>query len=136
MGRVLDSLTQSPSSNFSDDGEILNLVRQHVAAAESLPKHISLERGTATIPLKGIDVPFHSSYIRGGIEPFRRYLETKILQENVDAEKLVGKFIPNVTAKPFSVDKEYVKEAARVTESAKLWQLLEEVRQHLIYCFV
>ena len=103
------------------------IVRRHVATAGNLSKPITLERGTATIPLKGIDVPFHSSYIRAGIDPYRRYLETKILPENVDIEKLVDKFIPNVTAKPFSVDRGYVEEAARIMNSTILRQLLKEV---------
>ncbi len=33
--------------------------------------HITLERGFATIPLPGIDVPFHSRYLWAGVLPFR-----------------------------------------------------------------
>lgn len=33
--------------------------------------HIKLERGFATIPLPGIDVPFHSRYLWAGVLPFR-----------------------------------------------------------------
>jgi fatty acid synthase subunit alpha len=33
--------------------------------------HIVLERGFATIPLPGIDVPFHSRYLWAGVMPFR-----------------------------------------------------------------
>lgn len=33
--------------------------------------HILLERGFATIPLPGIDVPFHSRYLWAGVMPFR-----------------------------------------------------------------
>jgi fatty acid synthase subunit beta len=33
--------------------------------------HIQLERGFATIPLPGIDVPFHSRYLWAGVMPFR-----------------------------------------------------------------
>jgi fatty acid synthase subunit alpha len=33
--------------------------------------HIKLERGFATIPLPGIDVPFHSHYLWAGVMPFR-----------------------------------------------------------------
>jgi fatty acid synthase subunit alpha len=32
--------------------------------------HIKLERGFATIPLPGIDVPFHSRYLWAGVMPF------------------------------------------------------------------
>jgi hypothetical protein len=33
--------------------------------------YIVLERGLATIPLAGIDVPFHSRYLWSGVMPFR-----------------------------------------------------------------
>jgi hypothetical protein len=33
--------------------------------------YITLERGIATIPLPGIDVPFHSRYLWAGLLPFR-----------------------------------------------------------------
>jgi fatty acid synthase subunit beta len=33
--------------------------------------YIILERGFATIPLPGIDVPFHSRYLWAGVMPFR-----------------------------------------------------------------
>ena len=33
--------------------------------------YITLERGIATIPLPGIDVPFHSRYLWAGVLPFR-----------------------------------------------------------------
>ena len=32
---------------------------------------IKLERGFATIPLPGLDVPFHSRYLWAGVMPFR-----------------------------------------------------------------
>jgi hypothetical protein len=33
--------------------------------------HIKVDRGFATIPLPGIDVPFHSRYLWAGVMPFR-----------------------------------------------------------------
>jgi fatty acid synthase subunit alpha len=33
--------------------------------------YLKLERGFATIPLPGIDVPFHSRYLWAGVMPFR-----------------------------------------------------------------
>jgi fatty acid synthase subunit beta len=33
--------------------------------------YIKLDRGFATIPLPGIDVPFHSRYLWAGVLPFR-----------------------------------------------------------------
>jgi fatty acid synthase subunit beta, fungi type len=124
MGHVLTTLSRSSPSAFSHES-LLSIVRAQTALSHDLAMPIELERGAATIPLRGIDVPFHSTHLRHGIEPYRRYLETKILEENVDLENLVGKFIPNVLAKPFSVEKEYVEEAARTMDSKKLRGVLE-----------
>ena len=33
--------------------------------------YITLERGIVTIPLPGINVPFHSQYLWAGVLPFR-----------------------------------------------------------------
>jgi fatty acid synthase subunit alpha, fungi type len=42
------------------------------AKAKQQPEgYIKLERGFATIPLPGIDVPFHSRYLWAGVMPFR-----------------------------------------------------------------
>lgn len=102
------------------------LIRGKATAAIGLRRPIELEQSTATTPLCGIDVPFHSTYLRKGIPAYRRYLETKILEENIDLRKLMA-FIPNVTAKTFSTDKEYVEEEARVTESESLRECLDNV---------
>src|SRR5258706_2183495 len=40
--------------------------------------YIRLERGFATIPLSGIDVPFHSRYLWAGVMPFRACMPTFI----------------------------------------------------------
>ena len=88
---------------------------------------IVVERGAATIPLSGIDIPFHSTYLRDGIAPYRKFLEGKILERNIDVDALVGKFIPNVTAKPFAVDRKYVEDAADITGSPILRRLMETV---------
>jgi fatty acid synthase subunit beta len=88
-----------------------------VAEAQQLKKPIDLARGKATIPLKGIDVPFHSSYLRPSVPAYRKYLIDKVKVEDIVPERLVGKFIPNVMARPFSLDREYFEEAARLTGS-------------------
>jgi fatty acid synthase subunit beta len=89
------------------------------------PQPIDLERGFATIPLKGISVPFHSSYLRNGVKPFKAFLEKNILKENVKADKLIGKYIPNLTAKPFEVTKEYFQDVYELTHSDKIKDVLD-----------
>ena len=124
MTQVLNTIAATHIT--PDEASLAMLIREKAKAALELARPIELEQGTATTPLRGIDVPFHSTYLRKGIPAYRQYLETKILEENIDLKKLMA-FIPNVTAKPFSTDKEYVEEVARVTESESLKELLDNV---------
>ena len=91
---------------------------------EAKPKPLDLERGFATIPLKGIDVPFHSTFLRSGVKPFRSFLLKKINKTTIDPSKLIGKYIPNVTAKPFELTKEYFEDVYRLTNSPKIKEVL------------
>ena len=92
--------------------------------------HIELERGFATIPLKGIDVPFHSTFLRSGVKPFRSFLMKKINKTSIDPGKLVGKYIPNVTAKPFEISREYFEEVYRLTKSPRILGVLERWEEY------
>lgn len=91
---------------------------------EAKPKPIDLQRGFATIPLKGIDVPFHSTFLRSGVKPFRSFLLKKIHKTSIDPQKLIGKYIPNVTARPFALTKEYFEDVYRLTSSPKIGAIL------------
>jgi fatty acid synthase subunit beta len=88
------------------------------------PRPIELQRGFATIPLRGIDVPFHSTFLRSGVKPFRNFLLKKIHKTSIDPSKLVGKYIPNVTAKPFELTREYFEDVYRLTNSPKIGNIL------------
>ena len=71
-------------------------------------------------------MPFHSSYLRDGIDTYREYLKGKIRKEDVVVDRLVDKFIPNLTGKPFSISRSYVSEVAQATNSKALHQLLKD----------
>ncbi|RLV90824.1 Fatty acid synthase subunit beta [Spathaspora sp. JA1] len=96
-------------------------------AKKSLAKDqpIDLERGFAVIPLKGISVPFHSSYLRSGVKPFQRFLCKKIPKSSVKPNDLIGKYIPNLTAKPFELTKEYFQDVFELTGSEKIKNILD-----------
>ena len=89
------------------------------------PQPIELERGFATIPLRGISVPFHSSYLRSGVKPFKNFLKKNIVKENVKVDRLIGKYIPNLTAKPFEITKEYFQDVYDLTHSEKIKEILD-----------
>jgi len=103
---------------------LVNIIHECAKQTEAKPKPLTLERGFATIPLKGIDVPFHSTFLRSGVKPFRSFLLKKINKTTIDPAKLIGKYIPNVTAKPFELTKEYFEEVYRLTNSPRIANVL------------
>ncbi|KAK5998239.1 Fatty acid synthase subunit beta [Cladobotryum mycophilum] len=105
-------------------GVLREVIRQCSAETEKKPQPLELQRGYATIPLRGIDVPFHSTFLRSGVKPFRSFLLKKINKTTIDPAKLVGKYIPNVTAKPFALTKEYFEDVYRLTNSPKIGAIL------------
>ncbi|KAJ9197095.1 hypothetical protein DTO021D3_6604 [Paecilomyces variotii] len=103
---------------------LVNIINECVKTTEAKPKPIQLERGFATIPLRGIDVPFHSTFLRSGVKPFRSFLLKKINKTTIDPSKLIGKYIPNVTARPFEITKEYFEDVYRLTNSPRIANIL------------
>ncbi|KAK1755563.1 fatty acid synthase subunit beta [Echria macrotheca] len=104
--------------------KLVEIIRGCAADTEAKPKPLELQRGFATIPLRGIDVPFHSTFLRSGVKPFRSFLLKKINKTTIDPAKLVGKYIPNVTARPFALTKEYFEDVYRLTNSPKIGHVL------------
>ena len=104
--------------------QLVEIIKGCAKETETKPKPIQLQRGLATIPLKGIDVPFHSTFLRSGVKPFRSFLLKKINKTSIDPSKLIGKYIPNVTAKPFHITKEYFEDVYKLTNSPKIKDIL------------
>ena len=86
---------------------------------------VNLERGFATIPLPGIDVPFHSRYLWPGVLSFRNYLIKKIDPLQLNPDRLVGKYIPNLIAESFEVTKAYVQKIFDQTASPRMEAVLK-----------
>ncbi|EYE93327.1 tetrafunctional fatty acid synthase subunit FAS1 [Aspergillus ruber CBS 135680] len=103
---------------------LVKIIQECQKQTESKPRPIALERGFATIPLRGIDVPFHSTFLRSGVKPFRSFLLKKINKTTIDPSKLIGKYIPNVTARPFEITKEYFEDVYRLTNSPRIAHIL------------
>ncbi|KAJ2747571.1 fatty acid synthase alpha subunit Lsd1 [Coemansia sp. BCRC 34301] len=74
-------------------------------------------RGKTTIPLPGIDVPFHSSQLLPGVDEFRALLQAKVRPESIDYSALHLCYIPNLTAVPFEVSREYFSLVHGITRS-------------------
>ncbi|KAL9619279.1 MAG: hypothetical protein Q9160_006131 [Pyrenula sp. 1 TL-2023] len=106
--------------------QLVDIINVCKATTLKKPSPIQLQRGFAVIPLKGIDVPFHSTFLRSGVKPFRSFLLKKIHKTSVDPSKLIGKYIPNVTARPFEISKEYFEEVYKLTNSPRIAKVLED----------
>lgn len=104
--------------------KLVEIIKACATETEAKPTPLELQRGFATIPLRGIDVPFHSTFLRSGVKPFRSFLLKKINKTTIDPAKLIGKYIPNVTAKPFALTKEYFEDVYRLTNSPKIGNIL------------
>ncbi|KAF0719350.1 hypothetical protein As57867_001093, partial [Aphanomyces stellatus] len=106
--------------------ESLVLIRAQKDSLLSKGKPFGLKRGTSTIPLVGIDVPFHSRKLLGGVPAFRELMRPMLKKEVLFGNKalLEGHYIPNLIAKPFSCTKEYVQEIVDLTGSPSLTPIL------------
>ncbi|ORY65186.1 fatty acid synthase beta subunit dehydratase [Pseudomassariella vexata] len=104
---------------------LVDIIRGAAEQTEAKPTPIELQRGLATIPLRGIDVPFHSTFLRSGVKPFRNFLNSQIKVTSVDPAKLIGKYIPNVTGRPFEITKEYIESVYAKTGSPNLKAILQ-----------
>ncbi|KAJ2904919.1 fatty acid synthase alpha subunit Lsd1, partial [Coemansia aciculifera] len=113
---VLDAVAEQGASPPTDDDW-----QAHIALVASRfvtePIDDRPVRGRATIPLPGIDVPFHSSQLLPGVDEFRALLQEKIQPENIDYSALHRRYIPNLTAVPFEVSREYFSLVHSITQS-------------------
>ena len=129
LGRLIDQLAEAPGQAClaEEQNELQTIIDSLLTKAKALPRPIQLQRGKATVPLEGIDVPFHSSLLRNTVDRFRQcLLRPGFLVDNIDVEQLVGKYIPNVMARPFSLEREYIQEAYELTGSPILKKMLAE----------
>ncbi|KAJ2244396.1 fatty acid synthase alpha subunit Lsd1, partial [Coemansia sp. RSA 455] len=101
---VLDGISRQSAPNDGDWQAHISLIVSDVLATTVDSQPV---RGRATVPLPGIDVPFHSSQLLPGVNEFRAVLQEKIRSENIDYSALHLRYIPNLTAVPFEVSREY-----------------------------
>lgn len=69
----------------------------------------------AFIYVPGIDVPFHSRVLHGGVADFRARLE-ELLPTSIDPTILQGRYVPNLVPRPFSLDHDFVLEIADLVD--------------------
>ncbi|KAI7825086.1 acyl transferase domain-containing protein [Kickxella alabastrina] len=124
---VLDSVAAQELSfdlNYSD-GEAKSFINLIVSSVLAQAIDSKPRQGRASIPLAGIDVPFHSSLLLPGVPSFRALLTKIIHARNVDYALLHKRYIPNLTAVPFEVSKQYFELVLKLTESPVVSSILD-----------
>jgi fatty acid synthase subunit beta len=134
LAGVLDQLAAHPitfkANGFTSSetrSELQTIIQSSLAHTTTKTQPLILKRSKATIPLK-VNVPFHSSLLRPGVDSFRRILERSIPNNMIQPELLIGKYIPNLTAKPFELSKSYCSNILALTKSSRMHEILENVR--------
>ncbi|KAI8318623.1 hypothetical protein GQ54DRAFT_321606, partial [Martensiomyces pterosporus] len=124
MGSVIDRVAEQGVDVTGEVGRaaIGGIAAEALASTGGAP----LKRGHATVPLAGIDVPFHSTQLAPGAEPFREYLLSKIDPSSVDYSTLHNRYIPNLTGLPFEVSRDYFKLVHDLTESPVIGKKLQK----------
>lgn len=108
-----------------ESGEFLQIVNYNmrgsqyaiagtVRGLEALERDVAERRErfggkAAFILVPGIDVPFHSRVLHGGVPDFRRKLQ-ELLPPRIDPSILEGRYVPNLVPRPFSLDEDFIGE--------------------------
>ena len=105
---------------------IAGSVRGLEVLEEEVEKRREISGGKRSfILVPGIDVPFHSSVLRVGVADFRRSLE-RVMPRDKDPDLIVGRYIPNLVPKPFSLDREFIQEIRDLVPAETLDEVLAD----------
>jgi enoyl reductase-like protein/3-oxoacyl-ACP reductase-like protein/acyl dehydratase len=104
-------------------------VTGHKAALERLRDALEARRPADArepyLEVPGVDVPFHSRVLQGGVESFRQTLDAR-LPARLDYERLLGRYIPNLVPRPWSLARDYVQEVFDCTQAEALRAVLAD----------
>jgi enoyl reductase-like protein/3-oxoacyl-ACP reductase-like protein/3-oxoacyl-(acyl-carrier-protein) synthase/acyl dehydratase len=79
----------------------------------------------AWVEVPGVDVPFHSAVLRDGVPAFRATLEAR-LPAHIAPERLVDRYVPNLVAQAFRLEKAFAQAIFDETHSAVIGALLAD----------
>ncbi|KUH96934.1 3-oxoacyl-ACP synthase [Mycolicibacterium acapulense] len=105
---------------------IAGTVRGLEALEEEVERRREISGGKRSfILVPGIDVPFHSSVLRVGVADFRRSLE-RVMPRDQDPDLIVGKYIPNLVPRPFTLDRDFIEEIRDLVPAEPLDEILAD----------
>ncbi|KAI9826790.1 MAG: hypothetical protein M1819_007261 [Sarea resinae] len=131
LNRLSAHKTSIKALTYPSATTLTDVITTSALLTQQKPHPLDLERGIATIPLRGIHIPFHSRLLRSGVDPFRNFLATHIPPEAVDADKLEDKYVPNLVAEPFQLSREYFEIVAAATGSSVIEGILDNWESYL-----
>ncbi|MDO4899659.1 type I polyketide synthase [Actinomyces sp.] len=76
----------------------------------------------------GIDVPFHSEVLRPGVPEFRERL-LALIPTDLDTDRLVGRYVPNLVARPFELTREFAQAILQVVPSEPVRSIVDDWEQ-------
>ncbi|KAJ1828976.1 fatty acid synthase alpha subunit Lsd1 [Coemansia sp. RSA 2599] len=120
LSTVLDKL-HAGGYNFSAQGwkkKALAFIEQAGLPADS--DCYELRKCRATIPIPGIDVPFHSSHLLPGADLFRQAIVEMIKPTDVDRSLFQRRYIPNLNAQFYEISRAYFEKVYQQTRSPVL----------------
>ncbi len=105
---------------------IAGTVRGLEVLEEEVEKRREISGGKRSfILVPGIDVPFHSSVLRVGVADFRRSLE-RVMPRDADPDLLVGRYVPNLVPRPFTLDRDFIQEIRDLVPAEPLDEVLAD----------
>ncbi|WP_108925266.1 type I polyketide synthase [Mycobacterium montefiorense] len=104
---------------------IAGTVRGLEALEEEVERRREITGGKRSfILVPGIDVPFHSRVLRVGVADFRRSLE-RVMPRDADPELVIGRYIPNLVPRPFTLDRDFIQEIRDLVPAEPLDEILD-----------
>ncbi|KAJ2160192.1 fatty acid synthase alpha subunit Lsd1 [Coemansia sp. RSA 552] len=123
LGAVLDEIHRRELNIQGAAGQAI--ARQIVSSLRAKGCGTELRRTRATLPIPGIDVPFHSSHLIKGADQFRECINMMIRETSTDCHDYSHRYIPNLTAAPFEVSRQYFQLVWEQTQSPVLAAALD-----------
>jgi fatty acid synthase len=105
---------------------IAGTVRGLEALKDEVDRRLEISGGKrAFIQVPGIDVPFHSDVLKVGVDEFRQSLQ-RIMPADADPAALVGRYIPNLVPRLFSLDRDFIQEIRDLVPAEPLDEILAD----------
>ncbi|MFT7580499.1 MAG: fatty acid synthase, partial [Myxococcota bacterium] len=114
--------------NYNVRGKQYAVTGEH-AALDALAATLTAQkkpgRKDPWVEVPGIDVPFHSSVLRDGVPAFRQTLD-ETLPEMGPYLGLLGRYVPNLVAQPFSLERSYFETVLAATHSNVIKAIVDD----------